>query len=141
VGEGLLRAVPDSASGASPHETTAAGAGFDVVVHEEYENTVAMTVERFADYLLTQSNAVAGFECAEVPAGLRERIHRETAPYFRVGDAEASSRTLHFAGDILCLWLAWLARGLLLPRRSETLPSPSSGWYGRPRSPERAGAR
>jgi ubiquinone/menaquinone biosynthesis C-methylase UbiE len=76
-------------------------AGFTLVATERYQNTVPMTAAQLADYLLTQSNAIAVVESGkETWEQTRAFLETEIAPYFM--DAPDGKRTLQFTG---VLWI------------------------------------
>ncbi len=80
--------------------------GFRLAGSEVYENVVPMTVERFVDYLLTQTNVSAASESGKGDiAEIRAWIEHEVQPYFRVGADDSGSKPCHFVfkGVIWCL--------------------------------------
>ncbi len=79
---------------------------FRLVGSEGYENVVAMTIEQFVDYLLTQTNVTAATESGkEDIAGIRAWIENEVEPFFRGGPKGTSWEPRHFVfrGVIWCL--------------------------------------
>jgi SAM-dependent methyltransferase len=82
--------------------------GFALVGSEGYENVVAMTVEQFVDYLLTQSNVIAASESGKEDIDeIRAWIGNEVGPFFRLGAKSGRSKPCHFvfSGVIWCLRL------------------------------------
>jgi SAM-dependent methyltransferase len=90
-----------------PFNGTADALGaFRLVGLETYENVVAMTVEQFVDYLLTQTNVTAASESGKGNiAEIRAWIENEVEPYFRFGVKGSRSKPCHFVfrGVIWCL--------------------------------------
>lgn len=83
-------------------------AGFCLAGSEGYENVVAMTVEQFVDYLLTQSNVIAASESGKGNLGeIRAWIENEVEPFFRLGAKGSPSKPCRFVfrGVIWCLRL------------------------------------